>query len=180
MGRVVRMVPADWQHPRDEEGRYRPLLGGAWSVEHADWLEARTQWENGFREKYFGEGERWVAKDADHTGTYTEYSGGIPNPDDYMPEWSDAERTHLMMYEDTSEGTPISPAFETPGELARWLADNNASAFGSSGASYEQWLATVKAGWAPSAVATGGRLESGVAFMSRDSDASLAEDREAG
>ena len=80
-----------------------------------------------------------------------------------MPRWTDAERTHLMMYEDTSEGTPISPAFETPEELARWLVDNKASAFGGDTASYEGWLRVAQGGFACSAVyspATG--LVSGV------------------
>jgi hypothetical protein len=42
--------------------------------------------------------------------------------------------------------------FWTIEELARWLADHNASAFGGSTATYEQWLATCKRGWVPSAV----------------------------
>jgi len=49
-----------------------------------------------------------------------------------------------MMYETCTEGTPISPAFATPEELARWLADNEASAFGGMTASYEGWLRTIK------------------------------------
>jgi len=67
-----------------------------------------------------------------------------------------------MMYEDTSEGTPISPAFATPEELARWLVDNNASAFGDSTGSYEVWLRVARGGWAPSMVATAAGLTSGV------------------
>ena len=68
-----------------------------------------------------------------------------------------------MMYEDTSEGTPISPAFQTPEELAHWLADTNASAFGNDGASYEAWLRIARGGWAPSMVfTTDGGLQSGV------------------
>jgi hypothetical protein len=82
-----------------------------------------------------------------------------------MPEFTEEQKTHMMMYEDTSEGTPISPAFETPEELARWLADNNASAFGNSTATYKQWLATCKVGWAPSMIADSSGLHSGVEFM---------------
>lgn len=88
-----------------------------------------------------------------------------PDPADYMPEWSDEEADHLMMYEDTTEGTPISPAFKTAEELARWLADTKASAFADIPASYEAWLATIRAGSAPSAVTTGGRMYSGVEAM---------------
>jgi hypothetical protein len=47
-----------------------------------------------------------------------------------MPDWPAEERTHLMMYEDTSEGTPLSPALETPVDLVRWLVANGASSFG--------------------------------------------------
>jgi len=67
-----------------------------------------------------------------------------------------------MMYETTSEGTPISPAFATPEELAQWLADNGASSFGSSTASYESWLRVAKGGWAPSAIMDQNGLRSGV------------------
>lgn len=59
-----------------------------------------------------------------------------------------------MMYENTSEGTPISPAFETPEELAHWLADNGASAFGSETASYESWLRICRGGFAPGMIIT--------------------------
>ena len=65
-----------------------------------------------------------------------------------------------------SEGTPISPVLESPEALARWLADNNASAFGYQTATYEQWLATCLSGSAPSAIfsaRTG--LVSGVEYM---------------
>jgi hypothetical protein len=42
-------------------------------------------------------------------------------PEEFMPNWPIDQRTHLMMYETCTEGTPISPAFETPEELALWL-----------------------------------------------------------
>lgn len=80
----------------------------------------------------------------------------------YMPEWKEEEKTHFMMYETTSEGTPISPAFTNIEALAHWLADNRASSFANETATYEQWLATCRQGWAISAVSTGGKLTSGV------------------
>lgn len=75
--------------------------------------------------------------------TYEQWAGQRPHKDDYMPDWPAEQRTHLMMYEDTTEGTPISPAFKTPEELARWLVDNKASACGSDTGSYEDWLRAV-------------------------------------
>ena len=52
MGREVRMVPADWQHPVDENGFYAPLLAGPWSKRVADWDLAAAKWAEGFEEDY--------------------------------------------------------------------------------------------------------------------------------
>lgn len=143
MGREVRRVPADWQHPRDEHSnKYKPLFEGRMYEE-----EVRD-----FMLKLATEGLQAAI----------EWCGSAPDANDYMPNWPADQRTHLMMYEDTSEGTPISPAFETPEELARWLADSNASSFGSSTATYEQWLSVARGGWAPSLVISAGVMRSGV------------------
>ncbi len=171
MSREVRMVPADWQHPRYPEGhhfagRYIPLLKGSYAERAEEWDYARARWQEGLKESY-GDGDKWVAVDPEYRNwRYTDYAGERPSPDDYMPDWPAEQRTHLMMYESTSEGTPLSPAFLTPEELARYLADSRASAFGSDTATYEQWLETCKRGWAMSAIAEPGKgLRSGVAAM---------------
>jgi hypothetical protein len=105
--------------------------------------------------------------------TYEWWAGDIPSkplPEHYMPSWPESERTHFMMYEDTSEGTPISPAFATAEQLARWLADTGASAFAGCTASYEQWLGTIRRGWAVSAVLQSGVMISGVEGMAPERD----------
>jgi hypothetical protein len=168
MGREVRRVPANWQHPQDGRG-YIPLLGGSFAKELAEWDEGSARWDAGFIRDYSKglDVVAWKPRDADTVSdTYAEYSGDRPDADEYMPDWPESERTHLQMYEDTTEGTPISPVMATPEELARWLADNNANAFAGQTASYESWLATIKRGWAPSAVSVdGGPLVSGVSAM---------------
>lgn len=68
-----------------------------------------------------------------------------------------------QMWETTSEGSPISPPCVSPEALARWLSENAASALGSEAATYDQWLAMIRARWAPSAVSFSGRVMSGVA-----------------
>ena len=144
MGREVRRVPANWQHPRDERtGHYKPLYSG---------------------ERYAKSAAEFMEKaNAEGLQAAIDWHGQAPDQNDYMPDWSESERTHYMMYEDTSEGTPISPAFSTPEELARWLADNEASAFGGETASYEAWLRVANGGYAPSAVYTPEHgLQSGV------------------
>lgn len=44
------------------------------------------------------------------------------------------------MYETCSEGTPISPIFAGPEELAEWLASNDASTFADHTASRDDWM----------------------------------------
>ena len=143
MGREVRMVPANWEHPKEEQPwgyDYTPLFEG-YQAAHDEFMASVKM--NGLQEAL-------------------EWFGRAPNTEDYMPDWPEEERTHFMMYETCSEGTPLSPAFETPEELARWLADNDASSFGKGTASYEQWLRVCNGGYAPSAVITNGVIKSGV------------------
>lgn len=137
MGRQVRMVPKDWQHPKDAKGDWVPLL------------ERFT-----YNDEEIAEGLRdgWLSGEPPHYG--------IP----VMPEFAEGTATHCMMYENTSEGTPISPAFATPEELARWLTDNDVSAFGPLKAD-EGWLRVCRGGWAPSLVIDGSGMRSGVAGL---------------
>ncbi len=155
MGREIRKVPANWKHPRGDDGKYIPLYrnSGNFSESDAEWNEGWEKWQAGLCENY-GEGPKWGPIDDEYKSLrYSDYAGSRPSPDDYMPNWPPEQCTHLMMYEET-EGTPISPPFETPEELAKWLADNGASSWGYSTATYDQWLSMCKAGWAPSAVYT--------------------------
>ena len=154
MGREVRKVPADWQHPKYTEenaphsraaGRYIPMWPHSYAAAEKEWLEKAN---------------------AEGIEAAIDYYGEAPNRADYMPDWPEEARTHFMMYEDTSEGTPISPAFATPEELARWLADTGASAFAEDTATYEAWLRVANGGFAPSAVLTSVGFQSGVQALS--------------
>jgi len=145
MGREVRMVAKDWQHPKRDNGSYVPLLGGSYSADEKEFLKIAN--EKGLQEAV----------------DYME----CPAKENYMPDWTENEATYYMMYEDTSEGTPISPAFETPEELAQWLTDHNASAFAGQTATYESWLRVANGGFACSAVLHHGVIENGVDALSR-------------
>ena len=161
MGRELRMVPADWQHPKNEHGRYVPLRSGGFADADARWNEGYAKWQEGLV-RTFGDDD-WKPIDPQYLNMrFSDWDCARPSPDDYMPDWPVEQRTHFMMYEDTSEGTPISPAFATAEELARWLADNGASAFGDMTATYDQWLNTIQRGWAISAVRVNGQFISGV------------------
>ncbi len=142
MSREVRRVPKNWMHPRSSDGQYIPLHDNF--VERLrNWSEEKEQWDRGLIRDYVTNG--WKPKDQDRSDmTFEEWDGREPKAEDYMPTWMEEERTHLQMYETCTEGTPISPVMKTPEELARWLVDNKASAFGGMTASYEGWLIVAK------------------------------------
>ena len=119
MSREVRRVVSKWEHPKDENDRHIPMY------EHFP-----------YNEEEIAEGLRdgWLDNAPPNYGC------------DVMPQWPELELTHYQMYESTTEGTPISPVMETPEALAHWLADNNASAGPYATATYDQWLAIIKAG----------------------------------
>lgn len=75
-----------------------------------------------------------------------------------------------QLWQTVSEGSPISPVFATPEELARWMSSPAYSWGASKGEeiSYESALAFVKDGWAPSFVLSAGNgLETGEQFIGR-------------
>jgi len=154
MGRELRMVPAGWKHPKKQEYNYETC-----EYEDTEFYEPLYYDYNAALDEFR---HRIWTHDLRNA---LEYFGGGPQEDQYMlVDVPIEKRTHFMMYEDTTEGTPISPAFETPEELARWLADTGASAFGRTTATYDQWMSTIKQGWVISAICIPGvGIISGVA-----------------
>lgn len=207
MGREVRRVPMDWQHPMHWTPRWDRMTGTSPMTLVPlglmdDYPGAVATWEEEGEQLARREGFDWtfhleynltgyqghkdtkpvahpfvVDEDADEDGVTVRDADHLhelmtakhqtyrPDPADYMPVFPEGTATGWVMYETTSEGTPISPVFEMPEELARWLADNGASTFGHSTATYDQWLGMIRAGWAPSAVSDGSGLRSGVELV---------------
>ena len=58
-----------------------------------------------------------------------------------------------QLWETVSEGSPVSPVFDTPERLALWLVENDDSV--TKNTTYEQWMKFIVGdGWAPSMVLT--------------------------
>ena len=73
-----------------------------------------------------------------------------------------------QMWETVSEGSPISPVFATPEELARFMSETRYGA-DKDGTPYETWLRFIQGpGWAPSLVIGTDGVKSGVEGMVQD------------
>ena len=151
MGREVRRVPADWNHPtavseRNGDTYYVPLLRGPYA-------ERKQEFDDYAAEHGIAAACDWL--------------GDEPDSKDYMPSWTAEECTHYQMYESVSEGTPISPVLPTPEKLADWLAQfaGQATKWLDAGISRDAWLNLIcsESGSAPSFVSgRSGDMVSGV------------------
>ncbi len=150
MSREVRKVRPDWLHPKYTADNAPHSRAIGWFIPKID-------------ESYKDAASSWlaVANDQGLDVAMAEF-GHPPEIEAYMPEWTEAERTHFMMYETTSEGTPISPVMESPEALAKWLADNDANSGAGRTANYEQWLKVCNGARPFGSVMVGGQFISGV------------------
>lgn len=152
-------------HPKDKDDQYVPLRDGAMYERRVRaWDEEEEKWQLGLRRD--PDTRDWVPVEAEFLGmTYAECAGARPDPSEYMPRWPAPECSHWQMYEETTEGTPISPVCSSAEELARWLTDHDANAFADSTTSYQDWLSLIRQGSTYSAVVTSEGVKAG--FVSR-------------
>lgn len=154
MGREIRRVRDNWEHPREGE-QYRPLL-----EDYHGMLEYIDKALHTFMDRVRMLNKKGQVKVYDEIFTNIqdlydyEVSDGefdIPNPDDYMPngDW-------YQLFENVSEGTPLSPPFKTKGELIEWLSNNKDywnNKWNKKNAEY-----IVNSGSVPSMIMTAGKL----------------------
>ena len=149
MGREVRRVPPNWEHPLKDNGHDQPMFKNTYESARAEWLAGLA-----------------AHKPEDHDGAdYWEWWGEPPDRAYYRP-WKDEDATWWQLWETVSEGTPVTPPFETREELISWLAefgdewDQNR---GDGGWGRDAAEAFVSVGYAPSMVVSDGRV-----LMSKD------------
>lgn len=122
MGREIRRVPPNWEHPKYfayGEERYQPMHKWTLKDAQADWDEDRRKFLAG--ECIYASPET-VEKYRD---CYEDYAGERPGECEaqYYVPYKDEEATWYQMYETVSEGTPMSPPFETKEELIDYLVN---------------------------------------------------------
>lgn len=160
MGREIRRVPPNWEHPR-QECKHSPWAGGCDDAKanggkcYVPLMKGYAQAKAGFESM---QAEKGLQEAID-------YYGGAPDVNDYVPEWPEAEATWFQVYETVSEGTPVTPPFATREELVEYLIANGDfwdKSRGRGGYTREQAEAFVKSEWAPSMIVTGGKVYSGI------------------
>ena len=146
MGREIRMVPPNWQHPRNERGRYLPMFDESYEDAARRWKDDFAAWERGERPSY------WSADEG--PAEFWDWEGMPPRDEHYRPAWPDGAATWMQAYETVSEGTPVSPPFATPEELVDYLVEHGdfwcQQRPDESPPSREAAEAFVRGGWAPS------------------------------
>lgn len=125
MGREIRRVPANWEHPKEmkynpfrrtESEVYQPMYDRPFALSMREWIAGWEAWERGERPSYCFDESRDMP--------YWEYEGAPPDPKYYRPDWKPEEMVWYQVYETVSEGTPVTPAFATKEELVEYLVAN--------------------------------------------------------
>lgn len=136
MGREIRRVIPNWEHPR-QNCEHTPWMGGCDEakanggrclqplIDHDyesaadEWLVENAAWENGsdtdraeFETSQVGRRYYW------------EWNGAPPERKYYRPAWTPEEATWFQVYETVSEGTPVTPPFATKAEIVDYLVAN--------------------------------------------------------
>ena len=169
MGRELRRVPPNWDHPKvmRHNGRedYQPMRDTTFEDAAAEWKAEFMKWDSGERPAY--------CSDDSQNMEFWEYEGGPPDREYHRP-WKDEEATWFQVWETVSEGTPVTPPFATQDELIDYLVangdfwDQRRRAEGSSVMNCDPWSredaeSFVKgSGWAPSMVMDEKGLRPGV------------------
>lgn len=121
MGREIRKVPPNFEHPTHKDfshwiGGYHPMFNENFDEVFANWLENFDRIKNG----NLTENEKeW------YPHGLADWLVDEPPPDPlYYRHYKDEEATWYQYYETTSEGTPLTPPFSTLEELAKYLEEN--------------------------------------------------------
>jgi hypothetical protein len=155
MGREVRKVPPNWEHPKDESGRYDPLLDEYYPKAAKNWLDSCIAWENGTHPDLLGHDDR-----KELYPYYWEWDQ--PPNEEYCRPYPDEQATWFQLYETVSEGTPTTPPFETKAELVEYLVKHG-EYHDPRGWSRESAEYIVKTGWGPSMI-----IHNGVVTKTRE------------
>lgn len=140
MGREIRRVPPTWQHPRHERGHadageYMSLYDEDFETAIVKWMQEANAWVAQVRA---GETPElgWYPDDSDEEAwaranpykSFVQWYSAPPDPESYRDVFTE-EPTAYQIYENVSEGSPISPVFQTREELLAWCQQDHPSKY---------------------------------------------------
>lgn len=142
MGREIRKVPKGWEHPKNDDGNYKPMYDELYIDALNEWLTNHNLWLKG---KHPDQPREYKY--------YAEWDGDAPWVDYYRPSF-DLPADHFQIYETVSEGTPTSPVFASKDEMSIWLVGE--------GYSEEAAKGFCEMEWAPSMAISEGVIKMGI------------------
>lgn len=165
MGREIRRVPPNYQHPKRPclhwtrcKGNecYQPQYDETYEEASENWIEGFEKWQKGetldrFEEdgcKYFWD---WW---------------GRPPEEEYYRTYKNEEATWYQVYQTVSEGCPVTPPFETQRELVEYLVEHGdfwaqeRNEGGLSRQAAENFV--YGSGYAPSMIVNNGKISTGI------------------
>ena len=108
MGREIRKVPANWEHPKKDDGNYHPMFNKYYGDALNNWIKEHDKWMNGTHPDLV---DKTTTKE--EYPFYAQWNGNPPDIEYYQTKkYKPEELTHIQLYQTTSEGTPISPIFK--------------------------------------------------------------------
>ena len=131
MGLEARRVPPDFRHPKTIveglDGKRREVFA---PCHDRKFSEASAE--------HAGNRERWIAgthpdqaRHADTPKRYEDWAGPPPDPGTHLPETFDRRlATAWCLYENVTEGTPVTPIFKTRDELLNHMVTKGAGPWG--------------------------------------------------
>ena len=156
MGREIRRVPKNWEHPKTKFDGYRPLYEPSWEDDYQKWQQSVSDFEK-IGSPYYKNLREFIDDEK------------CPDPSDYV-DYSSEEAIWYQVYETVSQGTPVTPPFSTPEQLAMylhtsgdfWQQDNILDGEKERFMSYEVAFKFVNNdGWVPSCVIVDGVIKDG-------------------
>lgn len=117
MGREIRRVPPNWEHPRDKDGEYISMCDEDYETAATRWVAEFSLWEQGQHPYQIRAREQGRVMTIRY---YWEWNGNPPDEESSRPKFTE-DPTWYQIYQTVSEGTPVFPPFETQEEMIEWL-----------------------------------------------------------
>ena len=99
MGREIRMVIPNWEHPKRDNGSFHPMFDQSATDAFNEWIEEFESFKKGDLHKY--------AKKYDYDvnnpyAAFCDWHGTLPDAEYFHPHWCESSATWIQVYETVS------------------------------------------------------------------------------